>query len=206
MAKKKKENRRGLLVGAALLLFLMSRSGKAAGTGTVSSTQLTSQYYNLSDVQRSQTALDENITEQFAPLSPEVIRAANYLTSTLLDPLTKKLGSKLEIDSWHRVPATNTAVGGSVTSFHLTGGTVDIDFFKDGVLDNRMIVAAIIKYDYPYTEMIVYGDLNNPSEVHVAAIEGRPEKELLHKNSSGDYIPIDEQTLFQNYYDQGVRV
>lgn len=206
MATKKKENRKGLLAGAALLLFLMSRSGRATGTGDLSSTQLTSKYYNLSDVQRSQTALDQGITEQFTPLDPQTIRNVNYLTSAVLDPLTEKLGSKLEIESWHRVPATNAAVGGVTGSLHLTGGTVDADHYYNGQVDNRRLVMAVIKYDLPYTEMILYTSKNNPTEIHLAAIEGRPEKELLFKTSSGNYEAVNEQAIFQNYYDQGVRV
>jgi len=192
MAKKKDNSTRNMLLGGAVLAWLLM-SGRGSGG-------LQSKHYSIEDVQRSSTAVSENITEQFQPLSAQTLNHVNEFVTNVLDPLTDRLGSKLDIESWWRSPALNAAVGGVSGSYHLTGGAIDADAVFNGQVDNRKLVVAMYKYDIPFTEMILYGSKTNPTQIHLAYDPRYPtQKELLFKKSDGSYETLNPQVILQGF-------
>lgn len=194
MAKKKKDNtNRNMIIGGLALFWLMGTSGK-------SSSGIQSKYYSIQDVQKSDTAVSENITEQFQPLNSGTIDHVNEFIKYVLDPLTLKLGEKLDIESWWRSTRLNEAVGGVDGSFHLTGGAIDADAIINGQVDNRRIVLAMYKYGFPFTEMILYGSKSNPTQIHLAYDPRFPNaKELLFKKPDGTYEKLDPNVILNQY-------
>lgn len=55
----------------------------------------------------------------------DVISNARKFAQLVLQPVREKIGMPFDVSSWYRSPALNKAVGGSVTSSHLTGMAVD---------------------------------------------------------------------------------
>lgn len=190
---KKKNDNKGLIIIGALAFLLL---GKAKG----SSGDIKSKYYTISNVQHSNVANQQNITEQFEKLDPHTIQEINAFIQYVLDPLTDKLGERLDIDSWWRSPQLNQEVGGVADSYHLRGLAVDADSYINEELDNRRIVKALLKYDIPFTEMVLYGSYENPTQIHLAFLPERPtEKEMLFKDSNGDYHTLNKARMLQIY-------
>lgn len=180
-------------IGAGiLLLYLLGSAGKSKGG-------IQSKYYTIEDVQRSNTAVKNNITEQFQPLNAQTLNNVNAFIRDVLDPLTDKLGEKLDIESWWRSVALNNYVGGVPDSFHLLGLGIDADAVQNGVIDNRRLVKAMYKYDIPFTEMVLYGSPSKPSQIHLAYDPNDPvQKQLLLKTDSG-YQTLNANSVMTTY-------
>ncbi len=190
-----------MIIGGSLLLWWLMSSAKGGGSGGVQS-----KYYTIDDVQRSKTAVDENITEQFQPLDQDTLNNVNAFITFLLDPLTDKLGDPMDIESWWRSQRLNQEVGGVPDSFHTKGLAIDADSYYNGQVDNRRIVLAVLKYDLPFTEMILYNSWEFPTQIHLALDPSRPtEKEILLKKD-GEYKPVNAMAIRTYYEGQGVEV
>lgn len=194
MAKKKDNTNRNMVLGGLAILWMLGTSGKSSGG-------IQSKYYTLQDIQGSTVATNQNITEQFQALDPNVISHVNEFIKLVLDPLSEKLGTKLDIESWWRSVRLNEAVGGVDGSFHLTGGAIDADAINaQGQIDNRRLVVAMYKYGIPFTEMILYGSKTNPTQIHLAYDPRFPnQKELLYKTPSGTYETLDPNVILNQY-------
>lgn len=81
-----------------------------------------SENFYLREVEYSHTAVYLGI-DNAAP--HDVISNARKFASIVLQPIRTKIGLPFDVSSWYRSPALNKAVGGSVTSSHLTGMAVD---------------------------------------------------------------------------------
>lgn len=190
---KKKKNNTGLIVGGVLLLLLLT--GKKKGGGGPGTLQ--SAYYDLNDFQHSDTAKAKGITEQFGDVPIQYIQAGSHLAKNVMDPITKSLGWKIPFDSWWRHAKTNKEVGGSGTSFHLTGEAIDVN---GTVTQNKKILKAIVNLNIPYTELILYGSKTSPSRLHIALRRNREnERETLFKKGSGSYETLSSGFLKANF-------
>ena len=217
MAKKKEKN--GLipiLIGGGLIL-LMSKGnssssgdggspGTGTGTGTGSGTAsgaggIISKYYTADDVRRSSTATDEGITQQFTtPFTTLQKRDINDFIRIVLDPLTAKLGHKLDIGSWWRSAALNAKVGGEPDSLHLKGVAIDFKFYKNGIVNNGDVIRAMYEIQSPFTELILYGSKTAPKSLHLAFDYQRPvEKEILFKKPEGGYETLSKEFIYNNF-------
>lgn len=80
-------------------------------------------YFTLRELTASATAsrlgIDNTPTRQ-------AVNNLNALITHLLDPLREKFGRPIYVNSGYRCPELNKAVGGSLTSQHLTGEAADI--------------------------------------------------------------------------------
>ncbi len=210
MAAKKKKNKNSggiVLLGLALYLFTRPRVGGEIGTGTNTgsgsgsgSGGIISKYYTIDDVQKSKIGTEQNIQEQFGALSPLQIRDINDFLRIVLDPLTDRLGSKLNISSWWRSPKVNQLAGGVSNSLHLRGTAIDFYFMQDGIIDNKKVIKALYDLQLPFTEMVFYGSKVAPKSLHLAFDYKNPvQKEILFKKPDGDYELLSKEFVYNNF-------
>lgn len=96
-------------------------------------------YFTIEELCQSETA--DKLKIDNTP-SEEIIEHLTLLIDCLLDPLREAWGSAIIINSGYRCPILNKAVGGSKTSSHMSGWSVDMrpknkkmDEFKRFVVD-----------------------------------------------------------------------
>lgn len=80
-------------------------------------------YFTLRELTASSTASRLGI-DNTPPR--QAVNNLNALVTHLLDPLREKFGRPIYVNSGYRCPELNKAVGGSLTSQHLTGEAADI--------------------------------------------------------------------------------
>jgi zinc D-Ala-D-Ala carboxypeptidase len=95
----------------------------------------------------------------------------------------------LKYNSVYRSKKLNTAIGGSLSSFHSKGCAADFN------CSNKANLFHWIKNNIPFTELIwEFGDNNQPAWVHFAIVKGREnERELLRavsENKRTKYLPF----------------
>ena len=174
----------------------MSRGGKSGGGSFRDN--LGSAYYSLDDFQASDTAIAEGYTEQFAKPKNSILDKGKFFVTNFLDPLTHHLGDRVPIESWYRVPRLNSKLGGSGTSFHLTGEAIDT--VKRPAEFQRKLIKLIISARLPFTELILYGSKTAPDHLHIALVKGRgSEREVLYKTPQGDYEELNIEWLKKNF-------
>ena len=105
-------------------------------------------YFTIRELCRSQTAERRGILNY---PSEEVIVNLTFLIIHLLDPIRKRVGKPININSGYRSPKLNTAIGGSTTSAHCKGQAADIECFG---LDNYQL-AKIIYNEFKYDQLIL---------------------------------------------------
>ena len=80
-------------------------------------------YFTIEELCQSETAEKYKIDN--TP-SEEIKKNLETLVDCLLDPLRESWGSPIIINSGYRCPILNKAVGGSKTSSHMSGWSVDM--------------------------------------------------------------------------------
>lgn len=108
---------------------------------------------------------------------PENVKA---LVENVLDPLRKKYGKPIKVNSGYRCPKHNLAVGGATQSQHMKGEAADIAPM-DGDASELEKLVEIIKQNGKWDQIIVY-----PTFVHVSWKRFGPNrKQTLRKVSDG---------------------
>ena len=105
-------------------------------------------YFTIRELCRSQTAERRGIINY---PSQEVVANLTFLIEHLLDPIRKRVGKPININSGYRSPELNKAIGGSTTSAHCKGQAADIECFG---LDNYQL-AKIIYKEFKYDQLIL---------------------------------------------------
>ena len=119
--------------------------------------------FTLDELIASQTAWDLNINNM--PKEGE-IQNLRILAETVLQPLRNIVGMPIRVTSGYRCEELNSAVGGSLTSYHRFGYAADL-VGLDGLTNANIFYT--IKYMLPFTELIwEFGTTLEPSWVHVA--------------------------------------
>lgn len=122
------------------------------------------------------------------PNEPDPIALENikYVGSRVFDVMVAYFANKYKVKvplkyaSWFRAPLINKGVGGSKTSFHMTGGAIDIQSNSPKITNAE--IYHYVKDNLLFTELIwEYGTPVEPSWVHVAILRGR-ENEKAIKN------------------------
>ncbi len=133
------------------------------------------------DVIKSETAVRKNIDNS----CPEALLPnAIYWATNVYDPIKDKFPNA-GVYSFFRSKRLNSAVGGSLASYHSYAGAGDID--SPGNLNNRDIFKYVIDDNVPYNEVIwEFGDLNQPDWVHVGLLKGYTIKKIIHMYYQGD--------------------
>lgn len=128
-------------------------------------------YFSIEEMIKSDTAKAKGIDN--TP-SQEVIDNLTKLIEAVLDPLREWYGKPITVNSGYRCEALNKAVGGSKTSDHLTGRSVDID---TGSKEENKKLFDYIKDNLEFDQLI---DEKNLAWVHVSFRENNNRKQVLY--------------------------
>lgn len=125
-----------------------------------------SKHISLAEATKSQTAIRNGIDN--TPGEAE-LEAMKLVAAACFEPIRDHFGVALNVSSFFRSVALNTAIGGSKTSQHCKGEAIDIDADGNEKVTNKQIfewAKANLKFDQLINE---YPDKEgNPSWVHIS--------------------------------------
>ena len=140
-----------------------------------------SKNFTLAELTRSNTATRLGI---FNTPVYEHLQNLQRLVTNLIQPMRDELGA-IRISSGYRSPELNRAIGGSTKSQHCKGEALDLQFWKDGVMCNKMIYDWIKSSKLDFDQMINEYDF---AWVHVSLRKDKNRKQILeaYKDEDGD--------------------
>lgn len=131
-------------------------------------------YFTIEELTRSATATAKGINN--TP-TPEIKANLERLVQKVLDPLREIYGKPITVNSGYRCPELNKAVGGSKTSDHMNGFSVDITASSK---KENAILFQIIKDNFDFDQLIwEKGNSEYPDWVHVSYNPNRLRKQVL---------------------------
>ena len=142
--------------------------------------------FSLDKVTYSSTAIRLDIIEQNTPTEDTITNA-----KLLWNNVVSKITIPYTINSWYRCFKLNKAVGGSATSDHMIGASIDIDSVDN---KNNKAIFTFIKDNIKEFDQLIYqmGDDINPSWVHVSYRKRSNRKQILRafkENGKRRYKP-----------------
>ena len=139
-----------------------------------------SKNFTLSEITKSNTAKRLGIDN--AP-NQEHLNNMQVLIRDLIQPMRDKLGP-IRISSGYRSPALNRAIGGSSRSQHSKAEALDLQFWQNGEMNNKVIYDWIIDSGLEFDQMINEFDF---SWIHISLKSKENRKEILeaYKNEKG---------------------
>ena len=146
-----------------------------------------SKHITLAEATKSNTAIKLGISN--LP-TEEHLANMKHIAETIFEPLREHFGKPIAVSSFYRSAALNKAVGGSMTSQHLTGEAMDIDAQIFGGLTNKEVfdwIRANCKVDQLIFEG---GTVDEPDWVHVSLTRHRANRGQVLRMSGGKYFPI----------------
>ena len=132
-----------------------------------------SKNFSLSEFTKSVSAIRGGIDNE---PTKEHIRNIQLLVKFVLQPLREALGKPIRITSGYRSEALNKLIKGSKRSQHCRGQASDIQFFVDGVMDNKLIWEKVIELQLPFDQMINEFDY---SWIHISYNHEHNRKSML---------------------------
>lgn len=131
-------------------------------------------YFTIEELTRSSTATTRGIDN--TP-TPEIKANLERLVDKVLDGLREIYGKPITVNSGYRCPELNKAVGGSKTSDHMNGFSVDI---TASCKKENAILFQIIKDNFDFDQLIwEKGNSEYPDWVHVSYNPNRLRKQVL---------------------------
>lgn len=131
-------------------------------------------YFTIEELTRSSTATKRGIDN--TP-TPEIKANLERLVDKVLDGLREIYGKPITVNSGYRCPELNKAVGGSKTSDHMNGFSVDI---TASCKKENAILFQIIKDNFDFDQLIwEKGNSEYPDWVHVSYNPNRLRKQVL---------------------------
>lgn len=131
-------------------------------------------YFTIEELTRSATATARGIDN--TP-TPEIKANLERLVDKVLDGLREIYGKPITVNSGYRCPELNKAVGGSKTSDHMNGFSVDITASSK---KENAILFQIIKDNFDFDQLIwEKGNSEYPDWVHVSYNPNRLRKQVL---------------------------
>lgn len=131
-------------------------------------------YFTIEELTRSTTATAKGIDN--TP-TPEIKANLERLVDKVLDGLREIYGKPITVNSGYRCPELNKAVGGSKTSDHMNGFSVDI---TASCKKENAILFQIIKDNFDFDQLIwEKGNSEYPDWVHVSYNPNRLRKQVL---------------------------
>lgn len=131
-------------------------------------------YFTIEELTRSATATAKGIDN--TP-TPEIKANLERLVDKVLDGLREIYGKPITVNSGYRCPELNKAVGGSKTSDHMNGFSVDITASSK---KENAILFQIIKDNFDFDQLIwEKGNSEYPDWVHVSYNPNRLRKQVL---------------------------
>lgn len=131
-------------------------------------------YFTIEELTRSSTATTRGIDN--TP-TPEIKANLERLVDKVLDGLREIYGKPITVNSGYRCPELNKAVGGSKTSDHMNGFSVDI---TASCKKENAILFQIIKDNFDFDQLIwEKGNSEYPDWIHVSYNPNRLRKQVL---------------------------
>lgn len=140
-----------------------------------------SKNFALSEITHSNTAKRLGIENE--PTETH-LQNMQHLVDNLLQPLRDAIGP-IRISSGYRNPSLNRAIGGSVKSQHCKGQALDIQFWSEGKMHNKIIYDWILRSGLEFDQMINEFDF---AWIHISLKVEDNRKQVLeaYKNEDGD--------------------
>ena len=139
-----------------------------------------SKNFVLSEITRSNTAKRLGISNE---PQKEHLENIQRLVSNVIQPLRNGLGA-IRVTSGYRSPKLNKAIGGSSKSQHCKGQALDIQYWEEGQMKNKIIYDWIIDNAIDFDQMINEFDF---SWIHISFKKEDNRREILeaYKDDKG---------------------
>ena len=128
-------------------------------------------YFTIKELCESSTAIQKRIDN--TPNS-ETVSKLKQLVDQVLDPLRKRYGKPIKVNSGYRCEQLNKAVKGASNSQHLKGLAADIT--SGSAEQNKILFQLVQELNLPFDQLI---DEKNFSWIHVS-VSNKPRKQVLH--------------------------
>ena len=140
-----------------------------------------SKNFVLSEITRSNTATRLGISNE---PTKEHLENMQRLILSLIQPMRNDLGP-IRITSGYRSPSLNRAIGGSSRSQHSKAEALDLQFWSEGKMNNKVIYDWIIDSGLEFDQMINEFDF---SWIHISLKKNSNRKQVLeaYKDGEGD--------------------
>ena len=139
-----------------------------------------SKNFTRAEIEHSNTAKRLGISNE---MSEEHLENMQRLIDNLIQPMRDALGP-IRISSGYRSKALNRAIGGSNNSQHSKAEALDLQFWKEGKMNNKVIYDWVIDSGIEFDQMINEFDF---SWIHISLKSKENRKEILeaYKNEKG---------------------
>ena len=128
-------------------------------------------YFTIKELCKSSTAVQKKIDN--TPNS-EIVSNLKQLVDQVLDPLRKRYGKPIKVNSGYRCEQLNKIVKGSINSQHIKGLAADIT--AGSAEENKILFQLVQELNLPFDQLI---DEKKFSWIHVS-ISNKPRKQVLH--------------------------
>lgn len=128
-------------------------------------------YFTIKELCKSSTATQKRIDN--TPNS-EIVNNLKQLVDQVLDPLRKRYGKPITVNSGYRCEQLNKAVKGAVNSQHIKGLAADIT--AGSAAENKILFQLVQELNLPFDQLI---DEKKFSWIHVS-VSNKPRKQVLH--------------------------
>lgn len=142
------------------------------------------EYFSIEELCASDTAKRRGIDNR---PTAKVVANLVALVGAVLDPLRRKWGQPLKVNSGYRCPALNRAVGGVAGSQHLKGEAVDIT--AGSKAKNRKLLKMLLSLNLPFDQVIDEADYK---WLHISYKREGSNRYMLLRMRNGRYYPLTE--------------
>ncbi len=140
-----------------------------------------SKNFVLSEIIRSNTAKRLGIKNEPTKKHMEGIQR---IITNLVQPMRDSLGP-IRISSGYRNPELNRAIGGSSSSQHCKGEALDLQFWQNGKMMNKLIYEWVLDSGLEFDQMINEFDF---AWIHISLKKNKNRKDVLeaYKDEDGN--------------------
>ena len=139
-----------------------------------------SKNFTRAEIEHRNTAKRLDISNE---MSDEHLENMQRVIDNLIQPMRNAIGP-IRITSGYRSPKLNKAIGGSSRSQHCKGEALDLQFWKEGKMNNKVIYDWVIDSGIEFDQMINEFDY---AWIHISLKSKENRKEILeaYKNEKG---------------------
>ena len=139
-----------------------------------------SKNFSRAEIEHSNTAKRLGISNE---MSDKHLENMQRVIDNLIQPMRDAIGP-IRISSGYRSPKLNKAIGGSSRSQHCKGEALDLQFWKEGKMNNKVIYDWVIDSGIEFDQMINEFDY---AWIHISLKSKENRKEILeaYKNEKG---------------------
>ena len=139
-----------------------------------------SKNFSLAEIEHSNTAKRLGISNE---MSEEHMENMQRLITNLIQPMRDAIGP-IRVTSGYRSKALNSAIGGSNRSQHSKGQALDLQFWSEGKMNNKVIYDWILNSGLDFDQIINEFDF---AWIHISLKDKNNRKQNLeaYKNEKG---------------------